>query len=126
MLLIAVPVAFLIGVLTMATPFGAFFFAPLFLSCVAGSLILRFALIFPATALGNSMKLLKAWSAKRRFKKALFVMLLCQLVVEVITEAVPSVLPTQPSVGLAWSYASYLFVALLNISIYTTMYGIFI
>ncbi len=96
------------------------------LSVVAGYLTLRLALILPAAALEKPMSIGDAWFETSKFKNAILILLLCQLVIETVTELVLVAMPGESGLQVLWETSSFLLVALLNVSILTTMYGVFI
>mgnify|MGYP000173921391 CR=1 FL=1 len=122
---IVVPLAVIAGLFTSELFFSAFLVSAA-ISLLANFLTLRLGLMLPAAALESPMALRDAWSVTGKLTNAILILVLCQLAVETATETISILLPAGQLLYLIWEIVSFLLVALLNVSILTTMYGVFI
>ncbi|WP_299081155.1 hypothetical protein [uncultured Ruegeria sp.] len=123
--LILIPLVMISAGLIGAMPLGALFTFALS-AFLGGYLMLRFALVLPAAALEKPMRLGESWSATGGFASAIFLVLMCLVALQVLLDASLFLLVDMPGVAAIWEIATSLFVALLHVSILTTMYGVFI
>ncbi len=87
----------------------------------------RVSPILPAAAIGKPIKLSEAWQATSGANGAILLLLILTVLFQLVLQLSASVLLFVPMIGvLIVLFASMLIVPLINVSILTTMYGVFI
>ncbi len=120
------PIAIMLGVLGQAAPglmavVGIFYFIALVLC------IYRLSVMLPASAIGQPITLATAWSRTEGAFGTLIVLLIVSAIFQIIVQVIFGLLMAIPVIGLALVLIpSILILPLINVSILTTMYGVFV
>ncbi|MEX0277171.1 MAG: hypothetical protein AB3N19_06585 [Ruegeria sp.] len=87
----------------------------------------RLSTILPAAAIGSPISLTEAWNATTGVSGAILVLLLSAFLFQVLVQLVFTVLAIIPVLGILLAvFFGTLVLPLVNVSIFTTMYGVFI
>ncbi len=86
----------------------------------------RLSIVLPAEAIGNRLSFSQAFNATHGATKGLIVILLCFVGLSVAIETVGLMFTFFPLLDLVYVVATTAFTSMLNISILTTLYGIYI
>ncbi|WP_170361037.1 hypothetical protein [Ruegeria arenilitoris] len=87
----------------------------------------RFSIILPAAAIGHPVTPLEAWNSTSGAASALLVMLIVAFLFQLLVQLVFTVLAIIPVLGVLLTlFFGVLVLPMINVSIFTTMYGVFI
>jgi hypothetical protein len=124
-----------LGVTVASIPFGILFVAvpglvgllPILMIGLGAYLFFRMAVMLPAAALGQKMKLLEAWEATRN-ETGTLLMLTVIVVAAALLIQLPSILHNNPGsvINLVYGLVVNWFATIIGISLLTTLYGHFI
>lgn len=121
-----IPLFIIIGVLgegsaSLALTIGVFYFLAVVLC------IYRLSVMLPASAIGQPITLATAWSKTEGTFGTLIVLLIVSGIFQVIVQVIFGLLMAIPVIGLALVLIpSILILPLINVSILTTMYGVYV
>jgi hypothetical protein len=121
-----IPAMFVIGMMTQASAIMGIlvWFATIIVLTVA---FYRASPILPAAAIGHSLKLSEAWRATSGATGAIILLVILSLLFQTLLQFLASLLLFVPIIGfLIVIFATMLIVPLINVSVLTTMYGVFI
>ncbi len=125
-LVIMIPAIFVIALLSSAAAIVGIL---AWLALVVGLTILfyRVSPILPDAAVGGTLRLSEAWRATAGSEGAIIVLVIVSFLFQILIQVVTSLLLFIPIIGfLIVILASMLIVPLVNVSILTTLYGVFI
>lgn len=122
----ALPALFIImAIIQASAPFGFILFLVFSLAFMVG--FYRFSLILPAVAIGKPLGLSEAWQATADGSGAIFMLILTSFVFQIVVQIVSALLMFIPVVGiLVVLVTGMLITPLINVSILTTLYGVFV
>lgn len=86
----------------------------------------RLSLILPAYALDRPIGMAESWEETQGTIFAIFVLVICLTILQWLFDYSYQMIADQQLLGALWRLATSLFLALLNVSILTTLYGVFI
>ena len=88
--------------------------------------LMRLSLILPAYALDRTIGLAESWEETQGATFSIFVLVTCLSILQWLFDYSYQIIADQQLIGALWQLATSLFLALLNVSILTTLYGVFI
>ena len=127
-LVIALPVGFVLSAVVMAiAPLGLLLFSVGLV--VLGVLLLRWSLILPAFAVGQPMRMSESWNAWDEIEspgRTALGLVIVYFVFQLVISAAVGALYFAPLLQTVLSIATQAFVAIVNVSILTTLYGVIV
>ncbi|WP_164661476.1 hypothetical protein [Tropicibacter sp. Alg240-R139] len=121
-----IPFGILLGIMAQSAPglvvIGGFFYFIALVLC-----IYRLSVMLPASAIGQPITLATAWNKTERTFGTLIVLFIVSGIFQIIVQVIFGLLMAIPVIGLALVLIpSILILPLINVSILTTMYGIYV
>lgn len=121
-----IPAGLVIGVLSQVSALVSFVVWAAMVLLLA-TVFYRLTPILPGAAIGRPLTIAEAWKATSGANGAIIVLLVVSLLFQIALQLLASLLLFVPIIGaLIVFFASMLIVPLINVSILTTMYGVFI